>query len=91
MARLERARIATANLNDMHAVWAHPQLKARGRWTQVDTPSGSIPALLPPGLPDDCEVRVDPVPALGHHTDAILQELGISPEDIARLHKEGVV
>lgn len=91
MARLERARIATANLNDMHAVWAHPQLKARGRWTEVDSPSGSIPALLPPGLPDNCEARIDPVPALGEHTDAILQELGISPEAITRLHKDGVV
>jgi itaconate CoA-transferase len=91
MARLERARIATANLNDMHAVWAHPQLKARGRWTEVGTPSGNIPTLLPPGLPDGCEARIDPVPALGQHTDAILQELGISLEAITRMRKEGVV
>ena len=91
MARLERARIATSNLNDMHAIWAHPQLKARGRWTEVDTPSGSIPALLPPGLPDGCEARIDPVPALGQHTDALLHELGISPETITRMHEEGVV
>lgn len=91
MARLERARIATANLNDMHAVWEHPQLKARGRWTEVDTPSGPIPALQPPGLPDGCEARIDPVPALGEHTDAILRELGISVEAITRLRKEGVV
>lgn len=91
MARLERARIATSNLNDMHAVWAHPQLKARGRWTEVGTPAGVIPALLPPGLPDGCEARIDPVPALGEHTDPILQELGISKEDITRMHEEGVV
>ena len=91
MGRLERAHIATADLNDMHAIWAHPQLKARGRWTEVGTPAGSIPALLPPGLPDDCEARMDPVPALGQHTDAILQELGIGPEDVARLYKEGAV
>lgn len=91
VARLERARIATANLNDMHAIWAHPQLKARGRWTEVETPSGSIPALLPPGLPEGCEARIDPVPALGQHTDAILQELGISLEAIARLREEGAV
>jgi itaconate CoA-transferase len=91
MARLELARIATSNLNDMHAVWAHPQLKARGRWKEVGTPAGSIPALLPPGLPDGCEARIDPVPALGEHTDAILRELGISMEDITRMHEEGVV
>jgi itaconate CoA-transferase len=91
MARLEQAHIARADLNDMHAIWAHPQLKARGRWTEVGTPSGSIPALLPPGLPNRCEARIDPVPALGQHTDAILQELGISMETITRLHEEGVV
>lgn len=91
MARLERAHIATANLNDMHAIWAHPQLKARGRWTEVDTPSGSIPALLPPGLPDGCEARIDPVPALGQHTDTILQELGIDPKEITRLRGEGAI
>jgi crotonobetainyl-CoA:carnitine CoA-transferase CaiB-like acyl-CoA transferase len=31
------------------------------------------------------------VPALGQHTDAILQELGYGPADIARLRAEGAV
>src|SRR5262249_47543828 len=48
--RLEAANIANADVNDMHDVWAHPQLRARGRWVEVDSPSGKIPALLPPGL-----------------------------------------
>ncbi|MES2392863.1 MAG: CaiB/BaiF CoA-transferase family protein [Acidobacteriota bacterium] len=90
-ARLERARIATANVNDMHAVWEHPQLKARGRWTEVETPSGFVPALLPPGLPDGCEARMDGIPALGQHTDAILGELGFSVADVSRLRDAGAV
>ena len=51
VARLDEAQIANARVNDMHEVWSHPQLKARERWTEVNTPAGMIPALLPPGLP----------------------------------------
>ena len=46
--RLEQAQIANANVNGMHDVWEHPQLKARERWTAVDTSAGPVPALLPP-------------------------------------------
>ena len=48
VARMERADIANAVLNDIPAVVAHPQLAARGRWTEADSPVGTIPALIPP-------------------------------------------
>ncbi|GAA7770325.1 MULTISPECIES: CaiB/BaiF CoA transferase family protein [Cupriavidus] len=86
--RLEEAKIANANVNTMADVWAHPQLAARKRWRTVDTPAGQIPALLPPGMTD---ARMDPVPAVGEHTDAILAETGCTAEQIARLHADGVV
>jgi itaconate CoA-transferase len=89
--RLETAGIANAQVNTMAEVWAHPQLKARGRWTEVDTPAGSIPALLPPGSWQQGAPRMDAVPALGQHTEAILGKFGYSPERIAELRKEGVV
>ena len=85
IARLEDAQIANAQVNDMHAVWAHPQLRARNRWREVDTPAGRVPALLPPGSWEDGAPRMDPVPALGAHTDAILTALGYSPERIGEL------
>jgi itaconate CoA-transferase len=72
-ARLDAAGIANAKVNDMAGVWGHPQLAARGRWSEVATPNGPIPALLPPGL---TEARMDPIPAVGEHTDRILKELG---------------
>jgi itaconate CoA-transferase len=75
--RLEDAPIANAQVNTMAQVWAHPQLAARGRWREVGSPAGPIPALLPPGSWDDGEPRLDAVPALGQHTDAILRELGL--------------
>lgn len=72
--RLERAGIGMAQVNDMAGLWHHPQLAARGRWTTVATPLGPIPALKPVG--GGWEPRMDPVPALGEHTAAILAELG---------------
>jgi crotonobetainyl-CoA:carnitine CoA-transferase CaiB-like acyl-CoA transferase len=78
--RLDEAGIANAKVNDMSAVWRHPQLMARNRWTTVGTPAGEIPALLPPGVPSSFNARMDPIPAVGQHTDAILRELGFSSE-----------
>ena len=87
VARLDEAQIANARMNDMREVWEHPQLEARDRWVQVDTPGGPVPALLPPGIGSRGAARMDPVPALGQHTDAILQELGYGPAEIARLRE----
>lgn len=91
IARLETAQIANAHVNDMHAVWAHPQLKARKRWREVGTAAGNVPALLPPGSWEECEPRMDPVPALGEHTAPILSGLGYSSDRIAALRSAGVI
>jgi crotonobetainyl-CoA:carnitine CoA-transferase CaiB-like acyl-CoA transferase len=83
--RLEAAQIANARVNTMQEVWDHPQLQARGRWREVGSPVGTLPALLPPGSWDDGDPRLDPVPALGEHTDAILAELGLDAAAIDAL------
>ncbi|HWF07226.1 MAG TPA: CaiB/BaiF CoA-transferase family protein [Bryobacteraceae bacterium] len=88
VALLEGAQIASARVNDMRDLWAHPQLQARSRWVSVGTPAGQIPALLPPGMTD---ANMGAVPAPGEHTDAILQELGYADNDIARLRAEGAL
>jgi itaconate CoA-transferase len=88
--RLEAAQIANARVNTMAEVWAHPQLKARERWREVDSPAGKLPALLPPGSWNEGP-RMDPVPALGQHTDAILRELGLDAAAIAALRDSGAV
>jgi itaconate CoA-transferase len=75
--RLDGAQIANARMNDMAGLWAHPQLKARERWRDVASPAGNIPALLPPGRNNSFEYRMDAVPAVGEHTQAILREFGI--------------
>ncbi|WP_435111952.1 CaiB/BaiF CoA transferase family protein [Nocardiopsis synnemataformans] len=82
--------VAHARVNSLAEVWRHPQLAARGRWHEVDTPTGRVPALAPPG-PRDPSPRMDPVPGLGEHTDAILGELGMTAEETAELRSDGVL
>ena len=74
----------------MQGVWEHPQLAARQRWRQIDTPAGPMPSLLPPGnWPQD--PRMDAVPALGQHTDAILAELGLDAAAIDALRAQQAI
>ncbi|KAF4477996.1 Succinate--hydroxymethylglutarate CoA-transferase [Colletotrichum fructicola Nara gc5] len=75
--KLDKASIANANVNDMQGVWDHPQLKARGRWTDVETGSGKVPALIPPGFENVESSRMEKVPELGEHNESIFKELGI--------------
>ncbi len=90
-ARLEAAQIANAQVNDLAGLWAHPQLAARQRWREVDSPAGPIAALLPPGSWDDSEPRMGGIPAVGQHTDAILGELGLPPGAIDELRAQGAI
>ena len=89
--RLDAARIANARVNDMAGLWAHPQLRSRARWTSVGSPAGPIPALLPPGRSNAFDHRMDPVPAVGQHTDAILRELGLDDGRIAAMRSSGAI
>ena len=89
--RLDAARIASAHVYDMAGLWAHPQLRSRGRWTSVDSPGGPIPALLPPGRSNAFDPRMDAGPAVGQHTDAILRELGLDEGQIAAMRSSGAI
>ncbi|WP_331692840.1 CaiB/BaiF CoA-transferase family protein [Pandoraea sputorum] len=94
VSRLDAVGIANANLNEMHDVWQHAQLAARERWANVATPNGTIKAPIPPGMPSASAAfapRMDPIPALGQHTDAILTELGRTSAQIEALHAAQVV
>ncbi len=88
LARLDAAGIANASVNTMADVWAHPQLQARGRWTEINTPAGPVPALLPPGCN---EARMDAVPALGQHSEAVLAGLGFDAAQIEAWRRDGAI
>jgi len=89
--RLEAADIANARLNDMHEFWRHPQLAARGRWAKVGSPGGELDMLKPPINLSGFEPRLDPIPALGEHTRAILGELGYGARELEALAAAGAI
>ncbi len=79
VAELDEAGIACARLRSPAEFAAHPQLAARDRWREVDTPGGPVRALLPPVSMPGREAAMGAVPALGQHTAAIRAELGFPP------------
>jgi crotonobetainyl-CoA:carnitine CoA-transferase CaiB-like acyl-CoA transferase len=89
--RLDAADIGYGQMNDMADLWAHPQLKARERWRQVGTSAGPIPAMLPPGRNPAYEARMDAVPAIGEHTEAILREFGVDDASLAALKADSAI
>ena len=80
VARLDAAKIANGEINDVAAVTRHPQLSARQRWVNVQSPVGEIPALIPPHNLQSAPSQMRPVPALGEHSQEILAELGFRSE-----------
>lgn len=89
--RLDRAQIANAQARSIQEYLEHPQLQARQRWTQVESPAGPIPALLPPVSMHGVEPVMGPIPDVGQHTATILDELGYTEQEIAALEASAVI
>jgi len=90
LSRLDQGQIANARLNSAKEFWDHPQLQARERWREIDSPVGHIQSMLPPVTMEGTP-RMDPVPALGQHTRQILMELGYNENEIDRLAEGGAI
>lgn len=88
---LVEAGVPAAQLNQVKDMIDHPQLAERGRWTEVETVKGTIPALLPPITFRDVAARMDPVPGLGANTSAVLAGFGYTETEIDELRERGVV
>jgi itaconate CoA-transferase len=91
IARLEAAQIANARINTVEQFIDHPQLRGRDAWRQVDSPVGSVRALVPPVRIEDVEPVMGPIPALGQHRESILAELGVDTATIEQWKQEGVI
>jgi itaconate CoA-transferase len=91
ISRLDGARIANARMRTVQEFLDHPQLEARDRWREVDSPVGPIWALVPPVTMQGVESDMKPIPEVGEHTDAILEELDLDPDAVGSLREAGAV
>jgi itaconate CoA-transferase len=89
--RLEDANIANARVNSMREYLDHPQLTARDCWREVDSPYGPIRALVPPVRIRGVNPAMGPIPAVGQHSRAILEELDFDQLTIAQWAATGVI
>ncbi len=90
-ALMDRAGIANGRINQPIDTWNHEQLIARDKWREVMTETGPVRAMLPPFTYPEQEAVMADVPALGQHTDAVLREIGFSPEKIAAMREAGAI
>jgi crotonobetainyl-CoA:carnitine CoA-transferase CaiB-like acyl-CoA transferase len=93
LAAMDAAGVPAAPVLSPRDVLEHPQIVGSGYlvptpFTSIETP---VPlAAAPFGLGEGASIR-GPAPALGEHTDAILDSLGFSRSEIAELREGRVV
>jgi itaconate CoA-transferase len=89
--RLDAADIANARVNSIDDYLRHPQLAGADCWREVDSPVGPIRALIPPARLQNMEPAMGAIPAVGQHSEAVLEELGYDRDTIAEWKNAGVI
>jgi crotonobetainyl-CoA:carnitine CoA-transferase CaiB-like acyl-CoA transferase len=89
--RLEESRLPYGLVRGIGQVLAHPQIAARHVVQQVQSPVGTVPVIASPLRLSASPIRLDPIPALGQDTEAILKELGYTEPEIERLRADGAI
>ena len=94
LTQLKAAGVPCGGVRDLEQVFSDPQIVERAMVVALDHPiAGAIRQLGVPVKLDGTPGTVrTPPPALGQHTDAVLRgDLGIDPEEIARLRAAGAI
>jgi itaconate CoA-transferase len=76
-ARLAEADVPFGTVNSVSDLLGHPQLAARERWFDVESPVGELRAFHHPMNIVGLERPAMRVPELGEHTREVLEELGL--------------
>jgi crotonobetainyl-CoA:carnitine CoA-transferase CaiB-like acyl-CoA transferase len=94
IARLDRADVPVGPVNDVAEILADPHVRARGLVGSFDYPGvGEFKALaLPYKFLGWDNPEIGRPPALGEHTESVLEEmLGLSAREVARLREEKAI
>jgi formyl-CoA transferase/CoA:oxalate CoA-transferase len=90
---LNEAGVPSGPINTVPEALAHPQVLAREMVVEVEHPQAGPLSML--GSPVKLSAQPPAVrsapPRLGEHTDEVLTELGLSPEEIAAMRDEGAI
>jgi crotonobetainyl-CoA:carnitine CoA-transferase CaiB-like acyl-CoA transferase len=91
--RLDEKGVPCAEVRDLAAVFADPQVQHLGLRRRMHHPvTGDIDVVAPPfHLSATPPALEKPPPRLGEHTEKWLREVGLSDEEIGRLKSESVV
>jgi formyl-CoA transferase len=90
---MEKAQVPAGRIYSAADIAADPHFAARGMIEQVIAGDGEplkVPGIVPKLSATPGAIR-SPAPALGEHTDEVLQAAGYSSEEISRLRKQGIV
>jgi crotonobetainyl-CoA:carnitine CoA-transferase CaiB-like acyl-CoA transferase len=94
LSAFDAKQIPCGPINDIAQAFAEPQAVHRKVRVDIPTPDGgSVPQVRNPVLfsRTDIEYRVPP-PRLGEHTDEVLSsELGIAPDELARMRERRII
>ena len=90
---LAEAGVPSGSITDVLSAFESPAARARSMLVEVEHPAFGV--LRQAGIPIEFEVTPGAIrtapPLLGEHTDAVLTELGLAADEIARLRADGVV
>ena len=93
LAALEAAKVPCGPINDLAQVFADPQVQARGMTATIAHPKAAALELVASPMKLSAtppQLRRAP-PLLGQHSDEVLAELGVTPEERQRLRQAGVI
>jgi crotonobetainyl-CoA:carnitine CoA-transferase CaiB-like acyl-CoA transferase len=93
LGRLRSARVPCAPVNNIHQAVTDEQVLFRNMIVEVGHPLGGSTKLAgnPVKLSDTYEDTFAPPPLLGQHNEQIYSALGITPEELDALRREGVI
>ncbi|MES2944820.1 MAG: CaiB/BaiF CoA-transferase family protein [Pseudomonadota bacterium] len=93
MAALDKAAVPAGRIYTVSDIAADPHYQARGMLTSVQMDDGStlaVPGIVPKLSATPGQHRRN-APTLGQDTDAVLHELGLTPEQIQGLKDKGII